>query len=193
MNYFLDTEFWEAGPHRPIDLISLGLVSQDGRELYIENGDANLKEAVKDNPWLLENVIPHLTWPVIEERWRGREELITDELQMTNGRSRIGHMLLPHSKIGNEVLKFLGQDREPKFWAYFADYDWVVFAQLFGKMVNLPDRLPMYCRDLKQEMDRLGIQKGSIQFNGSKHNALADARWAKQVFDYIFDGVNRSF
>jgi hypothetical protein len=194
MHYFLDTEFWEAGPHRPIELISLGLVSEDNRELYIENGDANLKEAVKDNPWLGENVIPHLTWPVIEERWRGREEIITDHQQRPPGTpSKVGHMLLPHSKIGNEVLKFIRQDMKPKFWGYFSDYDWVLFAQLFGKMVDIPSRLPMYCRDLKQEMDRLGIQKSSIPFQGTKHNALDDARWTKAIFDYIFDSVNKSF
>lgn len=176
MHYFLDTEFWESGPHRPIELISLGLVCEDNRELYVENGDAHLKEAVKDNPWLGENVIPNLTWNEIEQRWTGREETRPN-----------GHMLLPHSKIGNAVIKFIGEDRQPKFWGYFSDYDWVLFAQLFGKMIDIPSRLPMYCRDLKQEMDRLRVEKSSIPFKGTKHNALDDARWTKAIFDYIFD------
>jgi len=39
------------------------------------------------------------------------------------------------------------------FYAYYADYDWVVFAQLFGKMKDLPKGFPMYCKDLKQSLD----------------------------------------
>jgi hypothetical protein len=40
-----------------------------------------------------------------------------------------------------------------KFHAYYADYDWVVFCWLFGKMINLPKWLPKYCIDLKQLLD----------------------------------------
>jgi hypothetical protein len=42
---------------------------------------------------------------------------------------------------------------EPIFYAYFADYDWVVFCWIFGKMNDLPSGFPMYCKDLKQELD----------------------------------------
>ncbi|AGO47484.1 Rnase H [Cellulophaga phage phi19:3] len=57
MNYFLDTEFLE-GPQKKrifgipygetpntIDLISIGIVSEDGREYYAISKDFNLKEA----------------------------------------------------------------------------------------------------------------------------------------------------
>ena len=52
MNYFLDTEFIEGsqkklfGHTKPtIDLISIGIVSEDGREYYAISKDFNLKEA----------------------------------------------------------------------------------------------------------------------------------------------------
>jgi hypothetical protein len=46
------------------------------------------------------------------------------------------------------------QGKEPhEFYAYYADYDWVVFCTLFGKMINLPTGFPMYCKDLKQMLD----------------------------------------
>ena len=59
MKYFLDTEFIEGtqiksylggfitiGQHKPtIDLISIGIVSEDGREYYAISKDFNLKEA----------------------------------------------------------------------------------------------------------------------------------------------------
>jgi hypothetical protein len=41
----------------------------------------------------------------------------------------------------------------PEFYAYFADYDWVVFCWIFGKMIDLPKGFPKYCRDLKQMLD----------------------------------------
>lgn len=43
MKYFLDTEFIETVGH--IELISIGIVSEDGRELYMANHDANLDKA----------------------------------------------------------------------------------------------------------------------------------------------------
>lgn len=52
MKYFLDTEFLEGtqkkwfGQTKPtIDLISIGIVSEDGREYYAISKDFNLKEA----------------------------------------------------------------------------------------------------------------------------------------------------
>lgn len=44
-------------------------------------------------------------------------------------------------------------DEEVEFYAYYADYDWVVFCWLFGRMIDLPKGFPMYCRDLKQMLD----------------------------------------
>lgn len=43
----------------------------------------------------------------------------------------------------------------PKFYGYYSDYDWVVFCQLFGQMMDLPTGFPMYCRDLQFMKDQL--------------------------------------
>lgn len=156
MNYFFDTEFFENGPTNPIVLISIGIVAEDGREFYAENGDADLRLAVEGNPWLKDNVLPHL-----------RKEF-----------SR-------YETIGPAILKFIGMDTEPRFWAYFADYDWVVFCQLFGRMVDLPPSFPNLCRDLKQEMLKMGMSRPVIEGCGPAHNALSDARWGKALFGYM--------
>ncbi len=39
------------------------------------------------------------------------------------------------------------------FYAYFGDFDWVVFCWLFGRMIDLPEGFPKYCIDLKQELN----------------------------------------
>lgn len=58
MRYFLDTEFIE----RPfcIDLLSIGIVAEDGREFYAVNSYADHSKA---SDWVRENVLPHLGEP----------------------------------------------------------------------------------------------------------------------------------
>jgi hypothetical protein len=55
MKYWLDTEFIE----RPctIDLISVGLVAEDGREFYAESSDVDWSKA---SQWTLRTVRPQL-------------------------------------------------------------------------------------------------------------------------------------
>ena len=85
-------------------------------------------------------------------------------------------------KIGPGIIHWMS-DSKPEFWGYYADYDWVVFCQLFGTMMNLPKGWPMYCRDLKQLSDEIGAPK----FDAPKgeHNALADAKWNVGLYDYL--------
>jgi hypothetical protein len=73
---------------------------------------------------------------------------------------------------------------KPEIWAYYADYDWVAFCQIFGTMMDLPKGFPMYCRDIKQECDRLGNPDLPSQEQG-EHNALYDARWNKQAWEFL--------
>jgi hypothetical protein len=162
MKYFFDTEFEEKGHLFPIALISLGIVAEDGREFYVENADVDL---VHLNPWLKENVVPYLHRANPEKNKKG--------------------LILPHAEIGQEVLRFVGADQSPRFWAYFADYDWVLFCQLFGSMIRMPPHFPHFCFDLKQEMVRLGLQKPVIEGVGPLHDALADARWNKAAHDWL--------
>ena len=55
MKYWLDTEFIE----RPctIDLISIGIVAEDGREFYAESSEVDWSKA---SDWTLQNVRPQL-------------------------------------------------------------------------------------------------------------------------------------
>jgi hypothetical protein len=151
MKYFLDTEFIESGPAFPLILLSIGMVSDDGREFYVVNGDAPLELA---NDWVKANVIPHLGEP----------------------RVTISTVII-------EVLRFVGNDK-PEFWGYYADYDWVVFCQLFGTMMDLPKGWPMYCRDIKQLADYLGNPRLPKQAS-TEHNALNDARWNKRAYEFL--------
>src|ERR1700683_2497713 len=60
MRFWFDTEFWDTGDR--IHLISIGIASEDGRELYMElDGIGQL--GIPNNHWLIKNVIPHLGGP----------------------------------------------------------------------------------------------------------------------------------
>lgn len=54
--YFLDTEFIDDG--KRIEMVSIGIFSEDGRGYYAENAEADLSRA---DDWILKNVIPHLS------------------------------------------------------------------------------------------------------------------------------------
>lgn len=56
MRIWFDTEFIEDG--KTIDLISIGLIREDGAKLYIENAECDLERA---SPWVRENVLPRLS------------------------------------------------------------------------------------------------------------------------------------
>lgn len=149
--FFFDTEFIEDG--KTIDLLSIGVVAEDGTEFYRENGEADLSRAA---PWVQTNVLPYLHGRGVR-RWR----------------------------IASDLIKFVNADDDPpEFWAYYADYDWVVLCQLFGTMVDLPAGWPMFCMDLKQLAVSLGDPPLPAQ-TSTEHHALADARWVRDTYLHL--------
>ena len=56
MKFWFDTEFLEDGC--TIELISIGVVSDDGGEFYAETPMAY--QLAGSTPWLMDNVLPHL-------------------------------------------------------------------------------------------------------------------------------------
>jgi len=169
MRYFIDTEFSELGPHLPIDLISIGIVAEDGREFYAVSTEFREADC---SDWVQKNVLPYLLGVV-----------------------RVGIGQASLKEIRAAILKFCDPEQygKPRFWGYYADYDWVVFCQIFGAMANLPKGWPMYCRDLKQWCDDLDNPKLPKQ-DSTEHNALHDARWNKQVWEFLnLVGANKVF
>lgn len=90
-------------------------------------------------------------------------------------------------QIADEILWFVS-DESPEFWGYFADYDWVVLCQLFGRMVDLPKGFPMFCMDIKQWARQLGVDiKRAVPQPADTHNAIADAMWMRDAHAYLSD------
>ena len=219
MKYWLDTEFIENG--KTIDLISIGIVAEDGREYYAINNLCNFSNA---SDWVKDNVISKLPDSFVNPQTASPSELegmfywkdkpmIANEVAQFLGcvgevstvepqgfRKLISNLqavspnwlvrlfqstkFLAYYQRTKTKYKVFG--KKPEIWAYYADYDWVVFCQLFGTMMDLPDGFPMYCRDLKQECDRLGNPDLPLQESG-EHNALVDARWNRKAWEFLKD------
>lgn len=152
MKIFFDTEFIEDG--KTIDLISIGMVREDGKTLYFGNHDTDWNR-IYHHTWLMTHVVPQLPTMTDPDFWISKEEL------------------------RNRILNFCGTS--PEFWAYYASYDWVVLCQLFGTMMDLPKTWPMYCRDFKQLCDE--SQWAPEPQSEGEHNALQDARWLMQEYN----------
>lgn len=107
--------------------------------------------------WVKANVIPHMTGPKLTRR-----------------------------EMAEQIRLFMPPEEQPVVWGYFADYDWVLFAQLFGRMIDLPKGYPMFCHDLKQWADQLGVpRKDYPKQTGTQHHAAADAAWNRELFFFL--------
>lgn len=158
----MDTEFAEDG--KTIGLISIALVNETGGFYYAVSTEFD-PEACND--WVKANVLPKL--PTFEPKtahfWKTRREIAADVRDLLVG-----------DRPENEPAT------KPEIWAYFADYDWVAFCQLFGRMVDLPRGMPFWCRDLKQHMETFGVKKDALPPQDNEHDALDDARWVRKAF-----------
>ena len=160
MRYWYDTEFIEDG--KTIDLISIGVVAEDGRKFYFANADCDLSQA---SEWVKQNVIPHLA------------------------ASPMNAVPVPKEWIKKEILTFCDSEKygKPEFWGYYSAYDHVALCQLFGTMMDLPKGWPYYTRDLRQWADSMGITLPLDQLipQENEHHALADAEWTRKAWLYL--------
>ncbi|KKK70289.1 hypothetical protein LCGC14_2925490 [marine sediment metagenome] len=240
MKYFIDTEFHEFKKKpllgksiNTIDLISIGMVAEDGREYYAISKEFDLWNALKNN-WLRDNVLK----PVFNElnkihtknmqslrkgllknlyfkfsyisllillKWYGKsnaqiakdvknftlhkEVYFEEKVYSVDFIKEDSVGILVGNDMGRTLTKGTFKWKKPKFYAYYADYDWVVFCWLFGKMISLPEGFPKYCIDLKQMLDENGLDKEWTHKNcpdpEGEHNALADAKWNLKLFNQI--------
>lgn len=159
MRYYLDTEFLVDWPR--LDLLSLAVVADNGREYYAVVTDdlSDIAERAKRaNPWLWEHVLPQvLPWETRakadpDSRWRTRAEIV------------------------DELRAFV--QRPTEFWAYYAAYDWVLVCELMGGVPEV-SRLgwPNWINDLRQR----GWERGHRVMADPPpwHHALRDARWVR--------------
>ena len=173
--YFLDTEFIENGS--TIDLVSIGIVADDGRQLHLGNRSCDFNAA---DGWVRKNVLkpmgvefegPNKSVPMvsIDSFWKTKE-------------------FIKHDVASFFGAKPLTDDTpQPEIWADYGSYDWVVFCQLFGKMIDLPTGFPMHINDIQQEARRLGLSEDDLpKQEAGAHNALEDAKHVQVLWQFLY-------
>lgn len=175
--YAYDTEFHEDG--RTVDLISIGIVADDGREYYAVSSDFD-QARVQAHPWLKEHVWPQL--PL-------KSANILTQTGAVSWLDPEAPEVKDRATIAAEVKDFLLAGEGPtELWAYFGAYDHVALAQLYGPMSALPDGIPMWTHDLNQLGEAFGVAQWPEQTAG-QHNALGDARWVMGCMNALRQSV----
>lgn len=153
MRYFYDCEFIEDG--RTIELVSIGVVAEDGREFYAVSTDFDPARAGK---WVRANVLDKLPSPA-SRAYRSRERIREDlaDFLLAGG--------APERAAPGSV----------ELWAWVGAYDHVVLCQLWGDMTALPKFMPRFTRELKQLWEDRG-RPALPPVPAGAHDALVDAR-----------------
>lgn len=179
MRYYYDTEFLEDG--KTIDLISIGIVAGDGREFYAVSNEFDTWR-VSCDPWLMENVMSSIDHKPNTVAYAKSDKYkvgftITDPAAMSR------------KEIAAGIRGFMAGTK-PELWAWYGAYDHVALAQLWGKMINLPDDIPKYTHDIKTFWKFASEPVMPKQPEGT-HNALADARHNRERFNFLVDLTRR--
>jgi 3' exoribonuclease, RNase T-like len=146
VRFFYDCEFIENG--RTIDLVSIGVVDESGREFYAVSSEFDPSAAIG---WVQRNVLDKLPSPA-DAAWRTR------------------------TRIRDDLLAFLTEPAGPvELWAWMAAYDHVVLVQLWGDMRALPRPIPRFTHELRQRWEDAGSPLLPA-IPPDQHDALADAR-----------------
>jgi hypothetical protein len=221
MKYFLDTEFHERKkPIKflgitidkvdTIELISIGIVSENNDTYYAICNDFDI-DAAWNNEWLRDNVLYSVYQELLS--YEGTYGKTYHPELMEWNKSGLKNLLRWHGKskarIAKEVTEYVYKTSEindpnaianweevkhkfpVEFYGYFADYDWVVFCWLFGRMIDLPKGFPYFCMDLKQRMVERGLG-AEWKYNNcpdpeGEHDALVDAKWNMKLYNLIKD------
>lgn len=175
MKVFYDFEFKET--YGTVDRISVGMVREDGNELYRVFNDFNTTAVAKDW-WLMQNVMSSIDHEEVTSHITGlgtpvKDLIITD----SNARSTL--------EIRQDIIDFTS-DIWPDFWAWYGAYDHVALCGIFGSMIDLPKNFPMFTQDIKQLHKAKGSPEMPKQPEG-KHNALADARFNIVRYNHLIE------
>lgn len=190
MNLFFDSEF--TGLHQNTTLISIGIISEDGRTFYGEFIDYD-REQVTD--WIQENVIENLKYKAPRQ---GEDEYY---IQSRHESNPTGNSIDDGCSItmrGNteririELRKWLKQFDAIEMWSDCLAYDWVLFNGLLAEYYEGYPALPKnvyyipfdICtlfkyRGIDPDVNREEFAKGGMETwfsSEEKHNALFDAK-----------------
>jgi hypothetical protein len=190
-NLFFDTEF--TGLHKNTTLISIGIVSDDGRTFYAELNDYDQSQV---DDWLKMHVIDNLLYDAPlegeEEHYsatRSRTNIIPNDLYLNYSVA----MRCDKKTLKEELLRWLSQFKPGiHVWSDCLSYDWVLFNDIFGHAIfDFPKNLYyipfdictfMLIKGVDPDVDREEFSCVKPSGMMTKHNALFDALVIKACY-----------
>lgn len=187
-----DTEFIDDGLTITPLAVAMYRVS-DGAELYAVSDDLAAMARAAENDWLRENV---LRWLPVAVEYSSGYGALNVHVSWNEEHPDYG-ALRSLDEIRDMVEDFVLERANPQLWAYYGAYDHVLYAQLFGPMVELPDGAPMYTMDIKQLAVELGdpslpdlpLEVVNVRFNGERreHHAMYDTYEEAYRLQWLFE------
>src|SRR5690606_35450331 len=129
MIIFRDTEFTSLDSSG--ELISIALIEENDKELYIELDDFNIDKA---NDWVKNNVLSKLEYRDFDTFKEHSEISVKYKCNKADA--------------VNIIRDWLQKYDEVQFCADVPHYDWVFFCDLFGGSLNLPANIDFIALDL---------------------------------------------
>ena len=177
MNLYFDTEF--TGLHKDTTLISIGIISDNGKTFYAELRDYDESQV---DEWIRDNVINNLSL----KNLFGNEGFMScdsdDNFMMTGNKK----------DVVEKLTKWIEQFDKVEMWSDCLSYDWVLFNHLFGHAFNLPKNIYYIPFDICTLFKIKGIDPDisreefiNNSVKGKKHNSLYDAKVIKACYEKL--------
>ena len=169
----MDMEF--TGLHQNTTPISIAIETSCGKQFYAEFTDYDRSQV---DDWLQKNVIDNLIFTKREDQdWENRDDnrcLCCEE----------------YGRVARALRLWLQQFEQVEIWGDCLAYDWVLFCELFGGALKLPENIYYIPFDLCTLLKEKGFDPdvnreefaGEHSSNTSKHNALHDAQIIKKCY-----------
>ena len=168
------------GLYKDTDLISIGLVSEDGKEFYGEIANDKLKWT---DDWIAENVLANTVYYGDKEV----DSIVDEENYYVGSKEEIQDALrhwLDNVQLVSDVCH----------------YDMVLFIDIFGSAFDLPENVCASCHDINQDIAAYYmidektafdfsreqiLSDNEIYIEGDKHNSLYDAKVIKNLYNIV--------
>jgi hypothetical protein len=162
-----------------MDLISIGIVAEDGREYFAISNEYDYDEKFDEITFIFTKLYSEQSSEI---------KAITDK---TNFHKKVGK---DNKQIAEEVKAFCevqGKEwKSSKIYGYACDHQWVSFISLFGGEEKLPKGMQRYSNNLQVAEEELINKEKSLFWNHCpvwiiQPNALAFAKWNFEYYKFI--------
>ncbi len=176
MKIFFDTEF--TGLHKNTTLISIGLISEDGKTFY---GELKDYDKVQVDDWIKEHVIANTSY-------------LKESGNMDIASKSYSNLYMPFSsktELAEDLKEWLAQFENVEMWSDCLAYDWVLFNDIFGTAFDIPQNVYYIPFDICTLFKLKGIdpdisrEEFANMACDEKHNALHDAKVIKACYEKL--------